>query len=69
MPNLSRFFVVAQPAKADKLRPVIRIETRYGKEQRPLGEALPANGFLVSPAGFESLEIARPGNPRLAVVD
>ena len=47
--------------------PVIRIETRYRKGHRPLGEAFPADGFLVSPAGFEFLEVARLGNPQLAV--
>jgi hypothetical protein len=62
-PNLSRVFVVAQTAKADKLRPVIRIETRYGKEHRPLGEAFPADGFLLSSAGFKFLEIGRPADP------
>ena len=68
-PNLSRVFVVAQTAKAYKLRPVIRVGIRDRKAvgPRPLRKPFLADGFFVSSAGFKFLEIARPGNPRLAV--
>ena len=68
-PNLSRVFVVAQTAKAHKLRPVIRvgIRDRNAVGPRPLRKPFLADGFFVSSAGFKFLEIARPGNPQLAV--